>query len=75
MRDDADRHHSHRLPWRFYVATSWTWVIGMMLPVLLIRDFGPMGWLVFAVPNVIGAASLGWWFKSTAMPRISPCGT
>ncbi|MDB5290492.1 MAG: hypothetical protein JWL69_1733 [Phycisphaerales bacterium] len=32
----------------------------MFLPVLLVRDFGDMGWLVFAAPNVIGAAAMGW---------------
>jgi hypothetical protein len=32
----------------------------MFLPVLLVRDFGEMGWLVFAAPNVVGAAAMGW---------------
>jgi hypothetical protein len=32
----------------------------MFLPVLLIRDYGPLGWVVFALPNVIGAAAMGW---------------
>jgi hypothetical protein len=32
----------------------------MYLPVLMIRDFGAAGWLVFAIPNVIGAAAMGW---------------
>jgi len=32
----------------------------MYLPVLLVRDYGPVGWLVFAAPNVIGAAAMGW---------------
>ncbi len=43
-----------------HVAVSWTWVIGMFLPVLLVRDFGLLGWVAFAVPNVIGAAAVGW---------------
>lgn len=38
---------------------SWTWCIGMFLPVLLVRDFGPWAWAVFAIPNVIGAAAMG----------------
>lgn len=54
--------------WGFYVAVSWTWVIGMFLPVLLVRDFGLLGWVVFAVPNVIGAASVGFVMRS---PRQS----
>ena len=32
----------------------------MFLPVLLVRDLGIWGWIVFAVPNVIGAAAMGW---------------
>src|SRR5580692_678947 len=55
--------HSSRkfaLGWAAFVACSWTWCIGMYLPVLLIRDFGPAGWFVFAIPNVIGAAAMGW---------------
>jgi hypothetical protein len=43
-----------------YLACSWTWCIGMYLPVLLVRDYGVAGWAAFAVPNVIGAAAMGW---------------
>jgi hypothetical protein len=43
---------------------SWTWCIGMFLPVLLVRDFGVLGWVVFAVPNVVGAAAMGWTVRS-----------
>lgn len=43
----------------FFVACSWTWCIGMFLPVLLIRDFGGWAWVAFAVPNVIGAMCVG----------------
>ena len=32
----------------------------MFLPLILIRDFGWAGWVVFAVPNVVGAAAMGW---------------
>jgi hypothetical protein len=32
----------------------------MFLPVIFIRSFGVWGWLIFAVPNVIGAAAMGW---------------
>jgi hypothetical protein len=31
----------------------------MFLPVLLIRDYGVAGWIVFAIPNVLGAAAMG----------------
>ena len=49
-----------------FLACSWTWVIGMYLPVLLARDFGLWGWIVFTVPNVIGAAAMGWVLRSAA---------
>lgn len=32
----------------------------MFLPVLLVRDYGTAAWFVFAVPNVVGAAAMGW---------------
>jgi hypothetical protein len=48
------------LGWSCYLACSWTWCIGMFLPVLLLRDFGPWSFVVFAVPNVAGAAAMGW---------------
>jgi hypothetical protein len=50
--------------WAAFLASSWTWCIGMFLPVLLIRDFGIWGWIVFAVPNVVGAAAMGWVVRS-----------
>src|SRR5688500_12480490 len=50
----------HVLPWAVFLASSWTWCIGMWLPVLLVRDYGLWGWVVFAVPNVVGAAAMGW---------------
>jgi len=45
--------------WGFYLAVSWTWVIGMVLPALLLRDFGWWSLAVFLVPNAIGAALMG----------------
>jgi len=38
----------------------------MFLPVLLVRDYGMSGWVVFAVPNIIGAAAMGWVIRSSA---------
>ena len=32
----------------------------MFLPVLLVRDYGIGGWFAFAIPNIIGAAAMGW---------------
>gem|GEM_PF-238370 len=58
--------------WAAYLASSWTWCIGMFLPVLLVRDFGAAGlwaFVAFAVPNVVGAAALGWTVSSPASAR------
>jgi len=48
------------LRYALYLACSWTWCIGMWLPTLLVRDAGKAGFLAFFIPNVIGAASVGW---------------
>lgn len=32
----------------------------MFLPVILLRDYGVFAWVAFALPNVIGAAAMGW---------------
>lgn len=54
-----------RLPWpgviggSCFLGASWTWVIGMLFPILLVRDFGLWGWIAFAVPNVLGAMAMG----------------
>jgi hypothetical protein len=41
----------------------------MFLPVLLVRDLGFWGWVVFAVPNVIGAAAMGWVLRTPESSR------
>jgi len=50
--------------WGAYLGCSWTWCIGMFFPVLLLRDFGWPGFAAFAIPNVLGAAAMGWVLKS-----------
>ncbi len=50
--------------WGAYLACSWTWCIGMFLPTILMRDMGWMGFIIFAIPNVVGAAAMGWVLKS-----------
>lgn len=52
------------LMWAIFLAVSWTWCIGMFLPVLLVRDLGVWGFVAFAVPNVLGAAAMGWVIRS-----------
>jgi hypothetical protein len=34
----------------------------MFLPVIFIRSLGVWGWIAFTIPNVIGAAAMGWVF-------------
>jgi hypothetical protein len=65
---DGDGYHAP-IAWAAFLGTSWTWCIGMFLPVLLVRDTGPWGWLVFAIPNVVGAAAMGWVLKSPEQSR------
>lgn len=48
-----------RFAWSAFLGCSWTWCIGMFLPALLVRDYGVVGWIIFAIPNVIGAAAMG----------------
>lgn len=47
------------LLWACFLGSSWTWVIGMLFPILLVRDYGLWGWVVFAIPNVLGATAMG----------------
>lgn len=56
---DISRGPLAALLWGAFLGSSWTWVIGMIFPALLLRDYGMWGWVVFAVPNVIGAAAMG----------------
>ena len=58
MRDE--NRGGHWLGWAVYLGMSWTWCIGMFLPVLLVREYEVWGWVVFAIPNVVGAAVMGW---------------
>lgn len=55
--------------WALFLGCSWTWVIGMFLPVLLVRDYGLWGWVAFAVPNVLGAAAMGFVLKNADASR------
>ena len=59
------------LLWACFVGSSWTWVIGMLMPVLLVADFGVWGWVAFAVPNVIGAGAVGFVLSSDSARRVA----
>ena len=54
----------HPLLWAVFLGASWTWVIGMFLPVLLVREWGVWAWVIFAIPNCIGAAAMGWTLRT-----------
>ena len=58
-----------RFSWAIFLGCSWTWCIGMFLPVLLVRELGLIGWIVFAIPNVIGAAAMGFVLRSLDSSR------
>src|SRR5688572_7339896 len=58
------------LGWANYLGMSWTWCIGMFLPVLLVRQFGIAAFWVFAVPNVVGAAAMGFVLRDGASQRL-----
>ncbi len=45
--------------WGLFLASSWTWCIGMYLPVILLREWGWNGFALFALVNTIGAAAVG----------------
>ncbi len=47
------------LAWGLALATSWTWCIGMFLPIILMRLFGWPGVAAFVIPNVLGCALFG----------------
>jgi hypothetical protein len=65
-----DAHTTRWWPgWAIYLGTSWTWCIGMFLPVLLIRDYGIGGFLVFAIPNILGAAAMAWVLRDPVASR------
>ncbi|MBY0113950.1 MAG: hypothetical protein K2Y21_14120 [Phycisphaerales bacterium] len=51
--------------WAVYLGVSWTWCIGMFLPILLVRDYGIAAFFVFAIPNVLGAAAMGFVLRSS----------
>lgn len=50
--------------WGVYCASSWTWCIGMFLPIILLDDYGWWGFIVFALPNVLGCAAFGYVMRS-----------
>ena len=68
---DPDRANRNgwALVWALFLGVSWTWCIGMFLPVLLVRDYGRLAWVIFAVPNCLGAAVMGWTLRDAGASR------
>ena len=48
-----------KLGWGLYGESAWTWCIGMYLPVLLMQWYGWWGFLLIAIPNVVGCTYMG----------------
>ena len=46
--------------WAVYLGMSWTWCIGMFLPVLLVRDYGVWGMDRLRRPECDRRAAMGW---------------
>jgi hypothetical protein len=57
------------LGWSIFLGISWTWCIGMFLPVILLAHLGIAGFLVLAAPNVLGAAAMGWVIRDADASR------
>lgn len=57
------------LGWGLYCASSWTWCIGLFLPIIMLRLFGWPGFLVFAIPNLAGVILFGYLFNAERSRR------
>ncbi len=55
--------------WGLFCACSWTWVIGMYLPRILLDRYGWAGFVAFLVPNVLGCAALGYVLRTPDRAR------
>lgn len=51
---DPPLYFNSLVAWAVYLACSWTWCIGMYLPVVLWDHYGWPAVLAFAIPNIIG---------------------
>lgn len=50
--------------WGLFLTSSWTWCIGMWLPLVLMTQYGWPGFWLFAIPNVLGCAGMGYLIRS-----------
>lgn len=56
--------------WGLFCSSSWTWCIGMYLPVILVRNWGWPGFWVFALFNLLGCAGFGYWCSRERSERL-----
>ena len=57
------------LGWGVFCASSWTWCIGLYLPIIMFRLFGWPGFLLFAIPNIAGVVIFGYLFDEQRSRR------
>lgn len=57
------------LGWGLYCASSWTWCIGLYLPIIMLRLFGWPGFFLFAIPNLVGVVLFGYIFNEQRSHR------
>ena len=57
--------------WGLYCAASWTWCIGMFMPIILLSRFGWAGFWTFLIPNVIGCVAFGYIFDRESSRRFA----
>ncbi|MCC6907529.1 MAG: hypothetical protein IT430_06290 [Phycisphaerales bacterium] len=62
------------LGWAVYLACSWTWCIGMYLPVVLLDHYRWPGVVAFAIPNVAGVVLFGLGVGTAARSRAMIAG-
>lgn len=60
--------------WAVYLACSWTWCIGMYLPVVLMDHYGIPAVLAFAIPNIAGVVLFAFGVKTVAASRALTAG-
>ena len=61
---NAPNQHRNTVAWGIFCACSWTWCIGMFLPVLMLDRYGWTGFWGFLVPNVLGCSAMGYFLRT-----------
>lgn len=61
---------SSTLRYSFYLACSWLWCLGGFFPLILSRDYGWPALIAFTLFNVVGAAAMGFYFKTRNQQQV-----